>query len=578
MVSRPARLRPPWLLWLLAVVAALPYLNALTADFTFDDHLVIRRNPAVTTGVDLGRVFTTPLIKGDLYRPLTILSFALNEAASPGRPGPYHLVNVGLHVAVTILVFFVGRRLFDAEWIAATAAVLFAVHPIHTEAVTSLVGRSELFVALFGLLTLLASVRRDAAAGTGTRAALLAASLTAFACALLSKESAVMLLVLLPLFRVAARGEPFRAGLWTELCSLEWVPYALCVGTYLLLRSCVLAAYTPYTITSLDNILRFVPWTERLPSALAVLWDYFGLLNVPFVLAADYSYNQVPVTGWLSWRALAGTALLVTAAGIVIRNRRPAVSFAVLLPLVTVALTSNLFVLIGTVKAERHLYLPSVGWALLAAYALERARCVPRYRAVVPVALAVTVSAFAVRTWVRNWDWADDLALYRSMVRTAPESAKAHFNYGAMLQERAAQAAAAVQFRRALEIYPVAEAAVGMGIEAESRRATDEAVEWYGQALRMRPNLSTAHVNLCYLLLRSARWQAAATACRNGLRYDPINPKLLKALGTSWVELGATAHGVDLMRRALALDGDDDALRADIARWETAAASARDRP
>jgi hypothetical protein len=97
----------PYLVGLVLLLAVLPYLNALTAGFTLDDEAVIRQNGTVTAGVDPIGVLASPLSPGDLYRPLTVLTFALNEALAPGVAWPFHAVNVALHAAVTALVLTV---------------------------------------------------------------------------------------------------------------------------------------------------------------------------------------------------------------------------------------------------------------------------------------------------------------------------------------------------------------------------------------------------------------------------------------------------------------------------------------
>src|SRR5262249_29871776 len=154
---------------------------------------------------------------------------------------------------------------------------------IHTEAVTSLVGRAELLAALFGLLALMSlpPLEIDRQAGRVGRRAV---SLVCFAVALLSKESALVVLPLIPLFRIASRREPWRVGAGKEIRSLDWVPYALCAGSALFLRALVVGGLGASTVTALDNPLAFVPAAVRVRSALGVLWDYFALLNFPLVL------------------------------------------------------------------------------------------------------------------------------------------------------------------------------------------------------------------------------------------------------------------------------------------------------
>lgn len=573
----------PRIIAFLAVLSVLPYLNALRADFTLDDFENIRGNAAVTKGIDLTEIFATPMpMLTCLYRPFTVLTFAVNEALMPGNAAAFHAVNLILHAGVTILVFWLGVRLLD-ESVALIAAALFALHPLHTEAVTSIVGRAELLAALFGLLAVLTAGAMDTA-DPWPRRGWHALSVLCFWLGLLSKESAVTTLPLVLWYRVIRRREPLLEGARQEVRSLDWVPYVLCFGVFMFFRFLVvgtLGGVPADRLTPLDNALGFVPWTVRVRSALGVLWDYFGLLNVPFVLSADYSYNQVPlVDSWFDPRCLAGLLLLCVATVVAVRARRPPVGFVVAFPFITLLLTANLLFPIGTVKAERLLYLPSVGWTLLAALAFEEARRRPRYRRIATVALVLVMSAFSGRTWARNEDWQDNLALFASTARSAPHSAKAQYNFGTALQGAGASAAAVAQYERALSIASWNEgAAFGIGIAYEKMGRPDDAAGWYRKALERAPDFREAHTNLCRVLLNNERFLAAASACRNGLRHEPADANLLKGLGASLLALGETDKGIEVLRRSLALNTSDRELQIYVAQLERteqpAAAAAR---
>jgi protein O-mannosyl-transferase len=562
---------------LLMVVAVMPYLNAIGANFAFDDEPHIRTNTAVTGGVDMWRIFATPLPPGDLYRPLTVLTYALNEQFTPAWAPAFHIVNLGLHTLVTLLVFILARRLFGSATVASIAALLFAVHPVHTEAVTNIVGRAELLAALFGLGALVATTAALDARSDGHRRACEAVSVLAFGLALLSKESALTLLVLIPLVRVAGNGVPLVRGIWGELRSGMWIPYALCAAVFLALRFHVVHALPIAPIQPLDNVLAFVPWQVRIRSALGVLWDYFGLLNVPVVLAADYSYYQVPIINtWFDPRGLAGLGLLVVAIVAALRSRRPALTFAMLFPFVALSLTSNVLFSIGTVKAERLLYLPSVGWSLVVAFVAAALLERPRYRAVTTVALVLLVAGYTARTWTRNWDWQDNRALYRSMAHSAPDSAKSRYNYGVLLQRENNDEAAVVEFQRALELYPWSEgSAFGIGLAFDRKGATAKAIEWYRKALDIDSGYDKAHNNLCRLYLSTGEFTEAQAACRDGLRYAPTDANLMKGLGEGLVAGADTERGLAVLRRALALNPDDASWQARIEELEKATPECR---
>ena len=554
---------------ILLLLSILPYCNTLRAGFTLDDWPNVRENPAVTSGIDLTEIFATPVpLLAYLYRPLTILTFALNEAVAPGNAAGFHLANVLLHAAVTLLVYVLALQLFSGR-VALIAAALFAVHPLHTEAVSSIVGRAEVLAALFGLLTLLATGAADTARSLWEKRWWYGCSLLCFSLAVLSKESAVTVLPLVLLYRVTRRADPVIGGMWAEMRSLYWVPYALCFAVFLFFRFLVIGTFAgvpDQRMSPLDNVLGFVPWDVRVRSALGILWDYFGLLNVPLVLSADYSYNQVPLLkSWLSPRCLGG--LLVCAAGLLgTLFARPPVRFSVAFPFVTLLLTANLFFPIGTVKAERLLYFPSVGWVLLAALVCDRLLRVPRYRSAGVAVIMVVVVAFSGRTWLRNADWQDDVALFASTAWTAPQSAKAQYNLGTALQVRGMQTQAVEQFERALTIATWTEGAhFGLGIHHQKAGRVDEAVARYREALGVVPSYHDAHTNLCHVLVTNARFQDAAAACRNGLRYHPADANLLKGLGMSFMALGDSDKGVNLLGRALALAPHDDGLRSYMA-------------
>jgi len=140
-----------WQITLLLLISTLVYTNSLFNGFAMDDHLYIQRNPQVAKPSLSGLFRPNPI--SNVYRPVTFATLALNWSIAGNKPFAYHLVNLLLNAAVVVLLFFVLRSLFagapGSEFLPFAAALLFAVHPIHTEAVSSVVGRSELLAAGF---------------------------------------------------------------------------------------------------------------------------------------------------------------------------------------------------------------------------------------------------------------------------------------------------------------------------------------------------------------------------------------------------------------------------------------------
>jgi protein O-mannosyl-transferase len=503
-------------------VAILPYLNALSDDFTFDDITVIRDNPAVQI-YPARQLFGYVHQPGSWYRPLTMLTYAANASISHA-PFGYHAVNIFLHALVAVAVFFLALRIFDSRVAAVAAALLFAAHPIHTEAVTSIVGRAELLATL-GVLAALLAFARSRECGGRHRVAWSALSVVAFAAALLSKESAFTglgLLAALDWWVVR------RASLRQRLTAL--MPYAAVGIVYLLLRLAVVGALgLPEVPLPLDNPLAHVDLWSRLRTAVIVLWDYVGLLALPLHLSADYSFDQVPVAHtWSDPRFLIAAALLAGLAGVLLATARraPVLALAVLFTVVPLALTANLFFPIGTIKAERLLYLPSVGWVFACGWLAARATTQRSTGWV--VALALLAAVYGGRTWLRNRDWRDNSTLFAVTLIDAPDSAKAHFNAGVGLETAGRGDEAILQYGRALAIYPrCAEAALGIGNVYENKGSDGLALYWYEHALQQEPALAKAHLQIGLIRGRRGELDASEAAILTGLAIEPNNPALL---------------------------------------------------
>jgi tetratricopeptide (TPR) repeat protein len=515
-----------------ALLAVLPYLNGLDGGFVFDDVGVIRDNPQIQRDPPLA-LFVTTYEPGALYRPLTMLTYVAN-ARLDHAPGGFHAVNLALHLMVSLLVLALARRLLAAPMAAFAAAALFAVHPIHSEAVTGIVGRAELLAALAGLATLLAFARALDEHGA-RRAAWYGASLLAFALGLLAKESAFTVIGLLAVvhWRLAPR---HRLG--SHLAALA--PY-LAVGlAYLGLRVLVVGSLgLPVPPGTLDNPLAHTDGLTRWRTALIVLWDYLALLTAPLRLSADYSLAQVPLATDWSARAIAAVLLIggLALGALLALRRQPALAVAAAFFFIPLALTANLAFPIGTIKAERLLYLPSVGWCLAAGWLLA-ALAVQRTRGA-QILLAAALLLFALRTAVRNADWRDELTLYAATVASAPSSAKAHHNYAVAL-ERAAQLEAAIaHYRRALEIYPpYAAAAFGIGRAYALRGDDAAALRWYQDALGRDWSFAKAHLQVGMLQQRRGDVGAAEVSFRAGLESEPDNPLLLVNLAATRLAQG----------------------------------------
>ena len=565
--TEPSRSR---LAVLIAVLAILPYVNSLPGEFTLDDVEVVRDNPTVSGQAASPRLLYATAYNPDAevlvptmtpigaywvkYRPVTMLTYWLNARLGESAIG-YHLVNLGLHALVAIAMFYLAYDLLGSASGATISAALFAVHPIHTEAVSSIVGRAELLAALAVLVSLLAMVRATTEVEHRTRWLTLSAGALVIGC--LAKESAF---VGIPLC--------LAAHLWVRRTSalreslMLMLPGVFVGVAYLGLRALAIGRLTvPATVIVLDNPLAQVPLAPRLETALAILWQYLAQLTVPLRLSADYSYNEIPVVASARDPRFVGAAVLFTglAIGLMLsRKRAPALALAAAFFAIPLLLTANVLFPIGTIKAERLLYLPSFGWCLGCAGLIMQIPERQRGRCLTVVALVVV--AFAGRTWVRNWDWQNNFALFSATVQTSAHSAKAHHNLAVAYTERGDLDNAMLQFHESLAIYPpYDDAAFGIGKIYERKGIDAGALEWYATATRLNPNWAPAHLNSGAIYYKRGEFTAAEKAFRAGLESQPNNPRLLIGLALVRLAQDDRAEAEILIGRATSLaDGDHE--------------------
>jgi protein O-mannosyl-transferase len=481
--------RPPHLLFLvlLGAVALAAYTSSFNADLVQDSKARVLEDPRVrdVTADNVRHILTEdywwPLTNSGLYRPVTTASYLFNYAVLGNgvRPQGYHWVNFLVHFVNATLVYLLAQALFARAAPAFFTAALFAVHPAGVETITNVAGRPDLLAASFvlgGLLIYLGATRngRD----LEWRPALGVALAGFLGC--LCKENAAVLLPLIVVLDLSRSSAPWRLRargyLWLAFAILAW----LC------LRQLVLGTLTVPRIPFVDNPLAGADfWTAKM-TAFKVLGRSLWLLFWPRTLSCDYSYDQIPLVSWRFARledleAVAALAVVLGAlAGTVyLRRRNQTAFFFVAFVFVTILPTSNLVVPIGTIMAERFLYLPIVGYVACLVALIDAVcrwsipvradgpgRSFHRNEWLATAILTVVLLGYAGRTYARNGDWTSELELWRSAVLTSPNSYKPHLALAYLLYRedparnidvaiREAETAAAIIDRRALPAIDV---------------------------------------------------------------------------------------------------------------------------
>jgi len=444
-------------IWLLALAA---YSNSFRAGLIFDNQTIVLKDTRIhaATAENLRLIFSTEYWSTNnstgLYRPFTTLTYLFNWAVlgDGASPAGYHWVNFGLHAINIALVYALGLMLFGETTPAWVMAALWAVHPVLTESVTNVVGRADLLAAASVLGGLLCYACARNALGRSRMYRLAALGLIG-AIGIFSKESAIVLVAAMLLWDLT-RTEPL---LWKQ----RWPAYAALAPGYILffwLRGRMLAGTPVAAVAVIDNPLMAADfWTARVTAIKALglgLWK----MCWPQHLSADYSYNQIPLfrwklDDWQDWQAILSLAVCLAAAALAVwafRRAKP-VFFLIGLTFAALAPTSNLLFRIGTIFAERFLYLPAVGAAGLAALALSR---ICRDRNALLGVAGVLALVLAARTSLRNDDWRDERTLFTAVTVESPNSAKGHYLLGSMMitSDRKLVDPALAQGQRAIEI------------------------------------------------------------------------------------------------------------------------------
>jgi protein O-mannosyl-transferase len=388
-----------------AACAIVVYLGALWNRFAVDDLPIIVLNPLVADPAGMWRAFAAPYwppdLGGHMYRPLVIATYALDRLVDGAAW--FHAVNLLWHAGVAVAVAALARRWADTTG-ALVAGLLFAVHPVHVEAVANVVGRAELMAALFTVLAVYAAVVRHS---VGWSAA-------ALGLGLLSKENAAVVPALIGLAWLLGLDRPDRRRLALFLAS--WV---IVGGAYAAVRAVVRHPFAGYESVA-PMFVGEAPFTVRL-TAVHGLADVTRLLVFPLTLRVDYSpAERTVVTTPFDPRFAAGLLCAMLWAGLLVlawRRGRKLEAFGLGWIGIAFLPVANLLFPAGFYVAERTLYLPSVGLVLAAAAWLGR---LPRGR-LGPVVVGLVLLA-GIRTALRVPVWRSDATVTLSVVDDSPRS------------------------------------------------------------------------------------------------------------------------------------------------------------
>ena len=448
-------MRPRLAASIVVLVAVVVWLPSVRNGFAYDDHVVIRLNDRLH---DLSRahlIFAQsywPDASLGLYRPIASLSYAVDWAISGGQPLWFHIMNVVWNAAASLLVFALLLAFVPAT-AALIGALIFAVHPVHVEAVANIVGRAELMAAAFSIAALLLWLDARTATLSARRITAVAAC---YALSMMSKESAVMLPALIALAD-AARGtlRPDNLLAWLRTHARSFIVLAATGVAFIVARTLVLQELGPQRVDpTLDVASAF---DDRVRTALQAWPHIIRLLVYPRTLLSDYGPRIIMPALSLNLLSLIGGVILVTlvAGGIWAWLRgRGRIAFVLLFLPVALLPVSNLIIPIGVLVAERALYLPSLAAAAAAAFAAAHFAADRRTRAATLAVALVVVALFTARTIDRIPTWRSTQTVFDALIRDRPDSFRANWHAARAAANRNDTAAALQHYANTLNLWP----------------------------------------------------------------------------------------------------------------------------
>lgn len=438
---------------LIIVLGFLCYSNIYKNEFLFDDLVVIVENDAVKNFPNLSGIFLTPSYTSqnesdgfESYRPVTTLSFAANYALHGISPGGYHLVDVLIHITNSLIIYMLFSALFQRRLVAGIIAILFAVHPVNTEAVTGLFGRADTLGALFVLLGLFTYMKAWQFSSE-KRILLLFVSAMCLVAGLASKESAACLILLMIVYEVCFNYFPLKKIRQADTRII--IGKIITLALFLFITFVYIFWWRPSVtgqfgdLVMADGIrppglLHNWPIIWRLTAFKAFAY-YMKLLFWPLVLSGDYLYNQIPLTNQIS-DPLVFTGLILFLGFfclglLALIKGYKEIAFGILFFYAAFAPVSNLVIPIGALVGERLLYLPSLGFCIVIALLFEyllnflkRKTSIGKARAVVTTVFVVVIVAYGSRTFARNFDWKNPYIFFNKTSQTSPNSAVSHYS------------------------------------------------------------------------------------------------------------------------------------------------------
>lgn len=538
---------------IIIVVGFAVYCNTLSMGYVWDDIPQIQGRGIIHSLWNIPKFFSNEVWVGTggshgspYYRPLFNVSLALDYFFWKDNLAGYHLTNILLHILAVLALYLVALQLFKSEIAAFASALLFAVHPVHSDAVAWVSARNEPFCAALMFFSLYAYLRFRESGGRRN----LIISLALFSLSLLVKETAVTLPLILAAYELCLGTGPIKKRLfWPGIFCLVTIPYFLA-------RMAVLGS----TLT-----MHFDPFPTRLFTSFVLNGIYLKLLTLPVHLSLFY---DIPVQeNFFAWNVLGSFVILVVIAalvGIYVRKYKLPL-FCILWVFITLLPVAGLVsILKPAPMADRYLYIPSAGFAMAAVWAFSllldrlataKGNHLLKRRSFAIGAGALLLIILFVMNFQRNYAWSDDLHFSEQRAKDAPHNEVVRNELGIAYLNKQMYDKAKTTFEETLVIKPnFAEAFFNLGLLNQQKGEIGIAWQYFNNAILVKPGFPDPKVSLGLLLLSQKQYREAEVYLKEALSLKPKEPNAMYGIGLVYLSLGKNAEGEHYLLQLLDID------------------------
>lgn len=544
---------------LITLVSVVLYANSLNNAFHYDDFGVFVDNEAVKSLKNIPDFFKSVVSASKVddtgYRPLLMTTFALNWRFGGNNPLGYHIVNLGVHILNGILVFLILGMLVDSSQnkaIPLVSAILFIMHPIHTEAINYIHARSSVLATFFILLSWFLFIKYNMSAKK--RFMYYLGSLLSFVAAVLTKEIGFMLPFVLVLydFYFVSQGKinDFKSRLLKQH-SL----FMILLAGYLFLRFFIVKNIEApggsnmtlqYLLTQLRVIMHYI---------LLILYPIN--LSVERYVAMSYSIFQphviIPALG----------ILLLFFTAIKLYRRSKLISFSILWFFLALAPVSSIIPMIIIMNSHR-LYFPGVGVAIISAVLLcglynigKQSKNSVFFRKMFTVLFGLILVFYSMRILKRNGDWKDEYSLWSKNIKVSPASFRSHNNLGSYYDRKGENEKAMREYEECLRLNPTSEAVFNnLGIVYYRLKMYDKAISAYKSAINLNNDYNDAHNNLGIVYAELGMIKESLEEFKKVIEVNPMHVETYKNIGIIYQKLGDRKNNLYYWKKYIELSPD----------------------